>query len=107
MRKLINVKNNQFQNVLKKAIEVRPLVRPLRVMDGVYDVRASGGDFYQVSFWREDGQMFGQCECKAAEKDFYCYHFAAALLAHSAFVREGLRRPALSVVGGRLASVSA
>lgn len=106
MKKIIDVKNNQFQNVLKKAIETKPLVR-LGEIPGGYFVRASGGDFYTVSFWSESGAKFCSCECKGFERGFYCYHIAAALLAHSAFVRAGLRSAALSVANGRVVSASA
>lgn len=102
----LNVDDGQFQNVLKKAIAEKPLVRATRFA-GVYDVRSSGGDFYQVSFWREGGDFCGKCECKGAERGFYCYHFAAALMCHVAFVRAGVACAAVSVANGRVASASA
>ena len=92
--KKIEIDSKQFQNVLKKAIEKKPLVR-VGAENDLYFVRASGGDFYPVRFQRSaSGAMLGACLCEGAMKGFHCYHLAAALLAHSAFVRAGLRAPA-------------
>lgn len=92
--KKIEVKSNQFQTILKKAIAVRPVVRPGK-QDGVYFVPSSVDGLYKVSFLRGSfGEMFATCECKGYERGFHCYHVAAALLAHSGFVGCGLRRAA-------------
>ena len=92
--KKIEIGINQFQNVLKKAIETKPLVR-LGAENDLYLVRGSSGDFYPVRFQRAaGGAMLGACLCEGAMRGFHCYHLAAALIAHSAFVRAGLRAPA-------------
>lgn len=101
--KKIEIKSKQFQNVLKKAIAVRPLVRPVPFVPGaaaaVYLVAGSRGGFYSVGFARGSaGEMLYSCPCAGAGRGFYCYHLAAALLAHSAFVSGGLRAPAPSRV---------
>ena len=91
--KKIETKSKQFQNVLEKAIETKPLVR-IGQRENEYLVRGSAGDFYPVRFERgAGGAMLGSCSCAGAERGFHCYHLAAALLAHSAFVRAGLRSP--------------
>lgn len=92
--KEIDVNHRQFQNVLAKAVAVRPLVR-LGSASGSYLVRGSSGDFYPVNFQLGGGgRRLGSCLCAGAMRGYYCYHLAAALLAHSAFVRAGLRAPA-------------
>ena len=94
--KKIETKSTQFQNAIAKAIETKPLVRPMKYNTGNttigYLVRGSSGDFYPVRFQRAGGgAMLGGCLCAGSQRGFHCYHVAAALLAHSAFVRAGLR----------------
>ena len=94
--KKIEIKSAGFQRSLKKAIEKKPLVRmmPFSVGNSTigYLVRGSRGDFYPVRFQRSGGsQMLGACLCAGGVAGFYCYHRAAALLVHSAFVACGLR----------------
>ncbi len=99
--KEIKTKNPQFQNVLKKAIAIKPLVRPLRFLPAsptiAYLVRGSSGDFYPVRFQRSaSGKMLGSCLCAGAMGNYFCYHLAAAMLGHCGFVRSGLRPAAPS-----------
>ena len=99
--KQIKINDSQFQNVLKKAIAVKPLVRPLRFLPAsptiAYLVRGSSGDFYAVRFQRSaSGKMLGSCLCAGAMGNYFCYHLAAAMLAHCGFVRSGLRPAAPS-----------
>lgn len=100
--KNIEINSKQFQTVLAKAVQTKPLVR-IGNKPNQYFVRGSdpNGDglggyvFYPVYFQRAaHGQMLGSCLCAGAMRGFHCYHLAAALLAHSAFVRAGLRQPA-------------
>lgn len=92
--KEIEINSKQFQNVLAKAVETKPLVR-IGAAANQYFVRSSTGEFYPVTFRRAGGgKMLGSCLCAGAMRGFHCYHLAAALLAHSAFVRCGLRQPA-------------
>lgn len=91
----IETKSNQFQNALAKAIEKKPFVRPVAGDASKYLVRGSNGDFYQVNFVRASGgAMLGYCHCAGAMRGYHCYHLAAALMVHSAYVRAGIRRPA-------------
>lgn len=92
--KEIKINSKQFQNVLAKATAEKPLVK-IGNKPNEYFVRGSAGDFYPVHFQRAaHGQMLGSCLCAGAMRGFHCYHLAAALLVHSAFVRAGLRQPA-------------
>lgn len=90
----IETKSAQFQRAIEKAIEKKPLVK-IGGKENQYLVRGSSGDFYPVNFVRASyGAMLGYCHCAGAMRDFHCYHLAAALMVHSAFVRAGIRRPA-------------
>ena len=92
--KKIEIKSNQFQNVLKKAIEKKPMVR-LGKKAGLYFVAGSTGNKYAVQFERGFyGAMFGSCLCPGAVRGFHCYHLAAALIVHSAYVKQEMRKPA-------------
>ncbi|MDQ3750422.1 MAG: hypothetical protein M3367_15615 [Acidobacteriota bacterium] len=92
--KHIEIKSKQFQNVLAKATQTKPLVR-IGAKENQYLVRGSHGNFYSVTFQRAaHGEMLGACLCTGAIRGFHCYHLAAALLAHTAFVGAGLRQPA-------------
>lgn len=92
----IDTKSKNFKNVLAKAKKNKPFVSIVSGFDGTYRVEASGLGFYIVSFWSENNEKHCSCECLGFERGFFCYHIAAALLAHSSFVRAGLRRSALS-----------
>lgn len=98
----IKINTAQFQRALAKAIEMKPLVR-IGAGDGQYLVRGSkrNGDglggyvFYPVKFQLGGGgRRLASCLCAGGQRGFHCYHLAAALLAHSAFVRAGLRSAA-------------
>ena len=92
--KEIEINSKQFQNALAKATAEKPLVK-IGAKQNQYFVRGSSGDFYAVHFQRAaGGKMLGSCLCAGAMRGFHCYHLAAALIAHSAFVRCGLRVPA-------------
>lgn len=89
----IETKSKQFQNALAKAIEKKPLVK-IGAKENEYLVRGSEGNFYPVNFERSSaGAMFEFCQCAGAMGGYHCYHLASAQLAHSSFVRAGLRSP--------------
>lgn len=91
----IKFDTKSFENALAKAIAKKPLVSPGK-KDGQYFVAASDGfSKYPVLFQiGGGGRRLASCLCAGGQKGLFCYHQAAALLAHSAFVRGGLRRPA-------------
>jgi len=94
--KQIQTKSKSFQRAIAKAISKKPLVR-IGAKANEYFVRASAPEAapYPVHFQRAGGgQMLASCLCPGGINGFDCYHVAAALLAHSAFVRAGLRQPA-------------
>ena len=87
----------RFDRAITKAIETKPMVRNGKKA-GQYFVAASDGfSSYQVLFQiGAGGKRLSSCLCAGGQKGFFCYHQAAALLVHSAFVRAGLRQPAIS-----------
>lgn len=93
----IKMDTPRFERAITKAIEVKPMVRNGKKA-GQYFVAASDGfSSYVVQFQiGAGGRRLGSCLCAGGQKGFFCYHLAAALLVHSAFVRAGLRQPAVS-----------
>lgn len=91
----IKMNTESFQRAIAKAIETKPLVRNGKKA-GQYFVAASDGfSSYQVLFQiGGGGRRLASCLCAGGQKGLFCYHQAAALLAHCAFVRSGLRQPA-------------
>ena len=91
----IKFKTARFDRAIAKAIENKPLVR-LGKKNGQYFVSASDGfSSYQVLFQTgAGGRRLSSCLCAGGQKGFFCYHQAAALMAHAAFVKGGLRQPA-------------
>jgi len=84
-----------FSRAMAKAVDVRPLVRPSVQCDAAssYDVRRSDGiSFAVVKFLRSPaGRALAVCDCPAGASGHFCYHVAAALIAHVWLVRAGLR----------------
>ena len=91
----IQFKSAAFDRAMAKAKAKKPMVR-LGKNDGQYFVAASDGfSSYRVSFTLGGGgRRLSSCLCAGGQKGLFCYHQAAALLVHVAFVRSGLRKPA-------------
>ncbi|MDQ4121642.1 MAG: hypothetical protein M3209_09370 [Acidobacteriota bacterium] len=102
-----NFDSRNWENVLQKAIERRPLVGPAEhsASCAAYFVRGSAGDFYRVLFaGDENGDPWFRCtapngsHCPGFAQGWHCYHVAAALLCHIGLVSSGLRAPVSSFV---------
>lgn len=91
----IKMETENFKRAMAKAIEKKPLVK-IGSKPGQYFVAASDGfSSYTVQFQiGAGGRRLGSCLCAGGQKGYFCYHLAAALIAHSSFVRAGLRVPA-------------
>lgn len=91
----IQFNSDSFKRAMVKAIEKKPLVKPGK-NNGEYFVAASDGfSSYRVSFTLGGGgRRLSSCLCAGGQKGLFCYHQAAALMVHVAFVRAGLRKPA-------------
>jgi hypothetical protein len=93
----IKFKSESFKRAMAKAAAKKPLVK-IGSKTGQYFVAASDGfSSYQVLFQvGGGGRRLASCLCAGGQKGYFCYHQAAALLAHSSFVRAGLRSCAVS-----------
>ena len=93
----IKMETPRFERAITKAIEVKPMVRNGKKA-GQYFVAASDGfSSYVVQFRRgAGGRRLSSCLCAGGQKGFFCYHQAAALIAHVGLVRAGLRCGAVS-----------
>jgi len=88
----IKMNTPRFNRAIAKAIETKPLVKTGRKA-GQYFVAASDGfSSYQVLFQvGGGGRRLSSCLCAGGQKGLFCYHQAAAFIAHVGFVRAGLR----------------
>lgn len=71
----------QIEKGLKKARQIKPLVRVLEF--GKYAVKGSEGDSYTVRCSRTpQGEKAVECNCKGGLKGLVCYHSISALGIH-------------------------
>jgi hypothetical protein len=82
----------QMKRAIERARQLKPFVR----VRGFrwYEVRSSDGKvIYTIHFYKQGGQRFGECNCKAGEKGLICYHLAGAVAVHIglAAMRQGAK----------------
>jgi hypothetical protein len=71
----------QMARAIKRARQLKPFVR----VRGFrwYEVKSHNGDtVYTIHFYKQDGQRFGECNCKGGERGLICYHLAGAAAVH-------------------------
>ncbi len=71
----------QMAKAIKRARQLKPFVR----VRGFrwYEVKSSNGeDVYTIHFYKRGRQKLGECNCKAGERGFICYHMAASVAVH-------------------------
>ncbi len=86
---MIKLTAENTQKAIERCKQLKPKVR--FVADRTFRVEsANNGNVYQVSFEVQNGEKFGQCECKASEKGLICYHLVAGATAN--IYRQGLKR---------------
>ncbi len=79
------------QRAIERCKQLKPKVRFIK--DRLFVVySANNSNVYHVSFDVQNGEKFGQCECKAAEKGLVCYHIIAGATAN--IYRQGLKKQA-------------
>ena len=73
---------NQLQNAIKRAKQIRPKVKVL--MFGKYLVTGPKGNLYKVVCRKDEqtNQRVVCCSCKAAERNLPCFHSAVAVTQH-------------------------
>jgi len=86
---LVYSKANQssIDRAVAKAKKIRPLVRIIGF--GQFDVRGSKGEFYRVTFSKNQaGEFVIECGCKGNADHNPCYHAAAVSTAYKLQVQE-------------------
>ncbi len=78
---MIKLTNENTQNAVAKCKQLKPKV--IYIADRTFEVKSSNNDnSYTVRFEVRAGEKFGQCECKASERGFICYHIIAGATAN-------------------------
>ena len=73
---MIKLTTENTQRAIERCKQLRPKVR--FVADRTFSVKsANNTNSYTVRFDVKNGEKFGVCECKAAEKGLICYHIIA------------------------------
>ncbi len=86
---MIRLTTENTQRAIERCKQLKPKVR--FVQDRVYAVEsANNANVYQVRFDVQNGEKFGICECKAAERGLVCYHIVAGATVN--IYRQGLKR---------------
>jgi hypothetical protein len=79
---MIRLTKENVQRAIARCKQLKPKVR--FVAERVFTVQSANNDnFYTVRFEVENGEKFGECDCKAGENGKYvCYHLVAAATAN-------------------------
>lgn len=75
----------QLEKAASKARQIKPILKIIEF--GKYVVKGSNGNFYTVKCYRNGNQRIIECECKAGERGFICYHGCSALEAHGTLAK--------------------
>ncbi len=86
---MIKLTTENTAKAVERCRKLKPRVR--FIADRVFAVKsANNSNVYHVSFDVINGEKFGICECKAAERGLVCYHIAGA--AQVNIYRQSLKR---------------
>ena len=77
----------QLKNGFDKCREMHPKVS-INGAIGNYHVIGNENKYNVKLFKNERGQKIAECCCKANENGMFCYHIAAAVLAHTGIMRQ-------------------
>lgn len=87
--KMIKLTSENTQRAIERCKQLKPKVRFMK--DRLFVVySANNSNVYYVRFDVQNGEKFGECECKAAEKGLVCYHIIAGATAN--IYRQSLKR---------------
>jgi hypothetical protein len=85
---MIKLTTENTQRAIERCRELKPKVRFIK--DRLFVVySANNSNVYHVRFDVQNGEKFGICECKAAERGLVCYHIVAGATAN--IYRQGLK----------------
>jgi hypothetical protein len=86
---MIKLTTENTSKAIERCKKLKPKVR--FVAERVFKVEsANNGNVYQVRFDVQNGEKFGQCDCKASERGLVCYHIIAGATVN--IYRQGLKR---------------
>jgi len=79
---MIKLTTENTAKAIERCKQLRPKV--IFIQDRVFEVKSSNNEnSYTVRFDVQDGEKFGECECKAgASGKYVCYHIIAAATAN-------------------------
>lgn len=85
---MIRLTKDNTQRAVERCKQLKPKVKFIK--DRSFVVYSSNNsNVYHVSFDVKNGEKFGRCECKAAEKGMVCYHIIAGATVN--IYRQGLK----------------
>lgn len=71
----------QMEKAIKRARQLKPFVRYVGFR--WFEVKSSNGDnVYTIHFYKRGRQKLAECNCKAGERGYVCYHIAGAAAVH-------------------------
>ena len=86
---MIRLTIENTQKAADKCRQLKPTVKFIKErMFAVYS--SNNSNVYHVRFDVQNGEKFGQCECRASEKGLVCYHLIAGATAN--IYRQSLKR---------------
>ena len=78
---MIRLTEENTQKAIARCKQLKPKVK--FIQDRLFVVYSSNNsNVYHVRFDVQNGEKFGVCECKAAEKGLVCYHIVAGATAN-------------------------
>ena len=78
---MIKLTTENTQKAVAKCKQLKPRVKFIK--DRLFVVySASNSNVYHVRFDVQNGEKFGECECKASERGLICYHLIAGATAN-------------------------
>jgi hypothetical protein len=78
---MIKLTTENTAKAIEKCKKLRPKVRFIE--NRLFAVSsANNSNVYEVRFDVRNGEKFGQCECKASERNLVCYHIIAGATAN-------------------------
>ena len=85
---MIRLTPDNTAKAIERCKQLKPKVKFIK--DRLFVVySANNSNVYHVSFDVQNGEKFGQCECKASAKGLVCYHLVAGATAN--IYRQGLK----------------
>jgi hypothetical protein len=86
---MIKLTKDNTAKAIERCRTLKPKVRFIE--ERVFSVKsANNNNSYTVRFNVQNGEKFGECECKASERGLVCYHIVAGATVN--IYRQSLKR---------------